>query len=542
MTRRMMGAVAVTARLRAWKWLCPTICAGALVLAGGCGSVTAHPDAQAAGPDATSGAPDAGPDASAGPGFTLSTASNVDLRVPNVIPVTVTVHRSGGFTGNVVVQATGLPPGATANPITITSANTQGMLQIATKDATPTDTATATLDGTSGSLMNTTSFHVLVLGAAGTRDVTFGTSGTTTLPSIESTMFWPSVMVLPDQSIVVTGAAFDSSGNGTLVAAHLHADGTLDTSFGTSGNGIATVDATSLNLTGVGGGWGALQSDGKIIIVGSADSTSSGNPDTIVIARLTDTGRVDLLTSENASALSASNVEVTGVAVDSSDHIVVSGDEGSGTSSATSSMVARFGPNGVLDTSFNSAGFVTSSVNSYANTVAVDDSSGRVIAGANNFASGPFDLLAYTDTGPASFGSSGVQSISYDPLAIAPLASGALLVAGKGGTVHRVAADGTSSGGTVIPGAVSLADIVVTPAGHAITCGSGQNSSGKNVILLARIKDPTSGALDPNFGTSGVAIDSSALGVAEALALRTTFRLVVLGSQSGSHQVYQYWY
>ncbi len=152
------------------------------------------------------------------------------------------------------------------------------------------------------------------------------------------------------------------------IVAHVGSSAMFDSSFGT--NGVQRTLGTTVGyVAGI-----ALQSTGKIVYAGATTVMVSGD---LVVGRLTNTGAVDATftiynTTTTGITISASTVPL-GIAVDSQDRILVVG------SSVTPNMVvARFNPNGGLDTTFNAAGttpgIFTTSGSGYAVTVASDGS------------------------------------------------------------------------------------------------------------------------------------------------------------------------
>ena len=79
------------------------------------------------------------------------------------------------------------------------------------------------------------------------------------------------LLLQPDGKAIVTGTAADTSSNLYFGLARFNADGTLDTSFGTGG--VVVTDF------GPGDEWGfkgTIQSDGKIVVVGTVDTNGTG--------------------------------------------------------------------------------------------------------------------------------------------------------------------------------------------------------------------------------------------------------------------------
>ncbi len=135
-----------------------------------------------------------------------------------------------------------------------------------------------------------------------------------------------------------------------FVVAGFNIDGSLDNSFGTDGSVI-----TKSSLTGRDMGSGiALQSDDKIVVVGSGDDESGALE--FVVARYNADGSFTNTANSIGKAttsFSAGDDVGSGIAVQSDNKIVVVGtsDDGSGTSEFA---VARYLPD--LSFSFNGGG------------------------------------------------------------------------------------------------------------------------------------------------------------------------------------------
>lgn len=175
------------------------------------------------------------------------------------------------------------------------------------------------------------------------------------------------------------------------------ADGDLDPSFGGDGKVITVVPGhTSARITGM-----YIQADGNIVVVGYNDPFFTSN---FIVARYLPNGSLDASFAGGIAIISLlplgfTAVEATGVAVQSDGKIVVVG-------SATGSIilgqqrqitgqmfVARLNANGTLDTSFNAGGLVPGIViiptfeefsNDAANAVVIDVDQSIVVAGSSN--------------------------------------------------------------------------------------------------------------------------------------------------------------
>ncbi len=95
----------------------------------------------------------------------------------------------------------------------------------------------------------------------GTLDATFGNNGQATIALYES----KGIAIQPDGRIVAVGSTCSSGCNGgspttNLALVRLNSNGSLDTTFGSSGTLVGNYADTA---TGI-----AIQSDGKVVVVG----------------------------------------------------------------------------------------------------------------------------------------------------------------------------------------------------------------------------------------------------------------------------------
>jgi uncharacterized delta-60 repeat protein len=130
--------------------------------------------------------------------------------------------------------------------------------------------------------------------ANGTADSTFGNGGEVITHVAGSTADGPSSVALQaDGKIVVNGTAqFPSLGTSDLCLIRYNADGTLDTTFGSGGNGIVTVPAPAGFLSVNVGRGVEIQSDGKIVAGGNIINSATGVATTGVL-RMNPDGSVD---------------------------------------------------------------------------------------------------------------------------------------------------------------------------------------------------------------------------------------------------------
>ncbi len=160
------------------------------------------------------------------------------------------------------------------------------------------------------------------------------------------------VAIQPDGKIVVAGAS-----NQSFALARYNPDGSLDTSF--AGDGLLTLNTDSLggNFGAATGNAVAIQADGKILVAGSI---KQGEPKKFGLARVLGDGTLDLSFDSDGFATAAfapgglSNEEIKAIAVRVDGEIAAVGEYKSG-----QFALARYNPDGSLDTSFGNAGRVT---------------------------------------------------------------------------------------------------------------------------------------------------------------------------------------
>jgi uncharacterized delta-60 repeat protein len=247
-------------------------------------------------------------------------------------------------------------------------------------------------------------------------------------------------------------------------------------------------------------------------------------------------------------AQAASNSGAEAVAIQSDGRIVAAGwgDRGF----ATTFGLARYQPNGSLDTSFGRRGIVTTPIgkDAQAKAGALQPDGKIVVAGHGGgyFSSRDFAVARYLPTGAldASFGKGGTVRTAFgsagsEATAVAIQTNGKIVAAGytQAGTKYKFALarylrsgalDTTfGSGGLVTTnfGSSGIAGVAIQTDGKIVAVGS---SSGK--FALARYN--SDGSLDTGFGLGGK-VTTSILGkdsAANAVALQPNGKIVVAGS------------
>ncbi len=238
--------------------------------------------------------------------------------------------------------------------------------------------------------------------ADGTLDTGFGSSGKLTNDVGSLTDKAYSVLVQSDGKVVVVGySGFSEAfggGTGDVIVVRYAADGTLDSGYGSGGK--ATSGTTSLD----GPPFGALQSDGKIVVVRTGGFT---------VARLNTDGTPDTGFGSGGVVTNSSGGIPTCMALQSDGKILAAGVP----SGQSDFALARFNTDGTIDSSFGSGGIVITDFagnEDVPNSIAVQGD-GKIVAVGSSYdsSSNAYVALArYTADGSldSSFGSGGKVS------------------------------------------------------------------------------------------------------------------------------------
>lgn len=244
----------------------------------------------------------------------------------------------------------------------------------------------------------------------GSPDTTFGTDGVVLFDRGIGMSNWGYAVALDsDENIVVAGLC-NGPVNDNMALWRYTPSGAPDTTFGT--NGVVFYSDLSQGQDV------AIDSNGNIVVVGIA-----GGVERLTIWRYKADGTLDstfggdgIVTYDGGDASQG-----FGVAIDSNDRVVATGDYISG--AAADAIVARFTNDGQLDTTFSEDGSAFYSTGDYdgGSAVAVD-SRGRIlvtgVSGMGGFASGMF-LARFTEAGviDTTFGTDG--AVTYHDTSIA---------------------------------------------------------------------------------------------------------------------------
>ena len=186
------------------------------------------------------------------------------------------------------------------------------------------------------------SFAIAKLRSDGSLDPAFGNGGEKVIDrGVEAYAF--AVAVQPDGKIVVGGKDLPEGGHEFVDVFRLNADGSPDTSFGAGGFRSVDFGTKFEEVDDV-----VIQPDGKIVAAGK--SQPNGGLASYALARLNTDGSVDTSFGTGGKVTFGDGRVATAVALQSDGKIVVVG------RALTGMRAARFNANGSVDTSFGQAG------------------------------------------------------------------------------------------------------------------------------------------------------------------------------------------
>lgn len=190
----------------------------------------------------------------------------------------------------------------------------------------------------------------------GSLDTSFGNGGKVVTSINSGADIAYATVLQSDGKILVSGTTNSSISGKDFFCIRYNTNGTLDTSFGT--NGIATFDLQ--------GGSDdvayamSLLSDGNIILAGFSDDGSNKNA---AIIRITTSGTLDTTFGTSGKVytefISGRADEIKVIKVHALTGNLIVGGTSSATSTNSQGVIARYTSNGVLDTNFNTTGIVT---------------------------------------------------------------------------------------------------------------------------------------------------------------------------------------
>jgi len=384
-------------------------------------------------------------------------------------------------------------------------------------------------EGVSNGVLNLhPDFAVAQLQANGALDPAFDGDGRVTTDIGNGRAEVAAVALQPDGKVLAAGeTARGSIGLGfgnEMGVARFNSDGTLDTSFGGDGKVSVLVGTFRAQATAV-----AVQSDGKIVVGGFSNVSDvvahfalvRFNPDGTLDTTFDGDGKIITVFFTNR------NSRIRSIVIQPDGKILAAG-VASVSGTGDDFAVARYNPDGTLDTTFDSDGKVTMPIGT--GTAADDGNSmvlqpdGKIVVGGQtmfvDFALARFNPdgspdLTFACDGKITTDIEGTDSVR----ALALHADGRIVAAGYtgGGAVEKFALvrynpDGTldtsfDDDGKVItavdPGGSQARSLIVQPDGKIVAAGSIFQSI-LSPAGVAVVRYGPTGVLDPTFSDDGI--------------------------------------
>ena len=374
----------------------------------------------------------------------------------------------------------------------------------------------------------------------GSLDLTFGSgTGFVTTNVTDSANYGRAVSIQSDGKIVVTGYGKNgAAGLQNFATTRYNANGSLDNTFGkiitNFGGGDATAYAT------------AIQSDGKIIVAGATIG--------FALVRYNTNGTLDagFGTSGKVTTPLGGYAIIYAVAIQADGKIVVAGSKT--VSNISSFALARYNSNGSLDNTFNTTGYVTTSIGSagsaaFALAIQTD---GKILAtGFTKTTNRDIAIIRYNANGSLdnTFNSTGIVTTSIgssdeQAQSIALQSEGKIVVTGRSnnGSDYDFALIRYNTNGS-LDNTFNTSGIVTTPVGSSqdgaysvaiqtngkiVAAGYSYNGTDNDFAVVTY---NSNGSVDNTFGTNGIV--KTQIGTSDnaayALALQADGKIVVAG-------------
>jgi uncharacterized delta-60 repeat protein len=391
--------------------------------------------------------------------------------------------------------------------------------------------------------------------SGGVLDPTFGTGGVVLAPPATNNLpfavaTYPQAGTANDGKIVVGGDDF-VKGSPRLALARYNLDGSLDTTFGGTGE--------------VFGQWGdvravAVLPNGKILAAGSSGRSTT----TFAVAQYNADGSLDTTFGYRGLATTVITAkgldEIWAMSVQTDGKIVVAGETRTNNQGTTQGQLAlvRYNANGSLDTTFGTGGKALDHLpawlenRTYNMGLAVDPGTGQIaVEMAHSESTGTYAMVVrYTSAGvlDKSFAGTGYETLDgtaglptiYTGSAVAIQPSNhEIIVPGLSSSysqsLARLKTDGTLDGSVTVTNLAGGSIASVTfQANGGILVGSNSHSW---VLMVTRYNPDLT--LDTSFGAAGAATYSTKpnTDLFSGMALEPDGRIVVAGEYEGSSGV-----
>jgi len=351
----------------------------------------------------------------------------------------------------------------------------------------------------------------------GTLDTTFDTDGKKYFGFATPNDYGEFVLIQSDNKILVGGRSSLTGGNLSFSLARMNSNGTFDNTFGTGGK-----VTTSYGTEGFEALSGALQPDGKIVVVGNAFINVSLGTSQVAVVRYNANGTLDTSFDTDGmvfTQISAANEDFGKVVKIQQDGKIIIAVQ-SKINFNWDFVLVRYNADGSLDNTFDSDGISRTMLdgNDAIFDIALQNDGKIVAVGYKGGASDDDILVArYNSNGSvdSSFGTAGFFAYDFASnhnyaMAVAITTEGKIIVGGRyqngsGGSspfVARLSANGTLDSTFDSDGILTLStdevinDIVLQSDDKILTFGTSN-------LKFGVWKLDTNGAFDATFGTAG---------------------------------------
>ena len=295
----------------------------------------------------------------------------------------------------------------------------------------------------------------------GTLDPSFGSGGIVKTALRTVNAITSAIALQSDGKVILAGSANNGQTNDFAILRY-NSNGSLDQTFGKQGIVITSLSEGDDNATDV-----SIQKDGKILVVGCCNDGSNTD---FAVVRYSSNGTLDPTFGKDGivlTSLSQGDDQAVAMEVQPDGKVLLTG------YSNTNIATVRYKPDGSLDKSFGKNGIVITSVNSgedEAEDIKLQDDGKIVIAGkSNNGLNNDFALLRYNPDG------------SPDP------------TFGKGGIVITGIRDGDDQASA----------LCIQSDGKIIAAGSSNNGLNYDFALIRYNRN---GSVDRSFGKNGIVL------------------------------------
>ncbi len=317
-------------------------------------------------------------------------------------------------------------------------------------------------------------FQIVRYNSNGSLDTAFGhkgmvstsfTQGSSEIWALDLETVGGVIKIVAAGDVVLFNEAANTDGLAFGLARY-NLDGSLDTSFGSSGRVVTNIfpDEIGRRVASV------LQGDGKIVMAGEG-GTAFGISREFALARYNSDGSLDATFGSGGLVYTPMGGYAAAAIALQPDGRIVTGSEGNGFT------LARYNPNGSLDTSFGSGGIVLTtgiSLNGSLNGLAIQPADGKIIAAGSSAGSSALARYHPDGTLDATFGSGGIVTPTFGQ------GDTAVALQADGKIVTTAIDDGNFGIARYLPSEPQIGSFTASP--NPVTAGSNVTLTASNIV------------------------------------------------------------